>query len=113
MKYNYPSGMVIFLPESGASVPDGWTLVSAANGKLIRSGSSHGNTGGGGHTHSFNPESFDSSSKLVGGVSTSIVGGGWNVVDDYHKHSIDRAVAVSDEDESLPPYIDVMMIVKD
>jgi len=111
MKYNIPSGAVLFILE-GSAVPPGFTRMSLADGKLIRSGSVHGSTGGGSHSHTLDPPSVQSVAKILG-VSFTTIAGATVVVPYNHKHTgVNRAQTTSDVQGPVPPYIDVIVAIK-
>lgn len=111
MKYNWPSGIIVFLPE-GSSVPSGWTRQSVMDGKLIRANSTAGGSGSGtSHTHGLDPDAVWSSRDRMG--ESKYITGGTNFTEIDHRHVVNRSSTVSAGDSTMPPYIDVVVIKKD
>lgn len=111
MKYDWPAGIILFVP-SGSAVPDGFTRVSAADGKFIRHNSTAGGSGSGSsHSHTLDPDAVWSGLTAIG-TSRMQYQSDVPVIPYSHRHTINRPETTSSSDSSLPSYLDVLIIKK-
>ena len=112
--YNYSSGDIYFFD---AACPSGWTQVAALDDVFLYGASSYGSTGGGTHTHGFNPANKLSGGEIVGVASLALVTGAGNTVLSVvggvgHKHQFDRPYKPSSTENEVPPWIGVIICKK-
>ena len=108
MRYYYPSGIIMAFDDS---CPTGWTRFTALDSGFVKGKAVYGATGGGGHTHSFDPPAVNTSASSDD--FNSDPGSGVNAAEDGHRHSVDRPSTTSTSTNPNPPWIGVVFCKKD